>query len=93
LNFGKVLVTGGAGFIGSHLVGTLMNRGNEVVVLDNLSSGTLENTATWLDNSRFKFVKGDLLNPEDIKDAVDGCNVSFHLAANPDVHANFLSCK
>jgi UDP-glucose 4-epimerase len=93
LNFGRVLVTGGAGFIGSHLVGALMNRGNEVVVLDNLSSGRLENIAKWLDNSQFRFVKGYMLNPENLKDAVDGCNVSFHLAANPDARANFLSCK
>ena len=93
MNFGKVLVTGGAGFIGSQLVGTLMNRGNEVVVLDNLSSGTLENTATWLDNSRFKFVKGDLLKPEDIKNAIDGCEVVFHLAANPDVRIGVVNTR
>ena len=85
MNFGKVLVTGGVGFIGSHLADCLMNRGNEVVVLDNLSSGKLKNLAKWLDDSRFKFVKGDMLRPKDIKNAIDGCEVVFHFAANPDV--------
>ena len=63
---GKVLVTGGAGFIGSHLVDALMVRGYEVSVFDNLSSGFLENVGYWLDNSNFSYIKGDLLNPIDL---------------------------
>ena len=76
----KVLVTGGAGFIGSHLVDALMNRGNNVVVLDNLSSGRLANLEGWLDNSSFKFVRGDLLEPNEVADALDDCEVVFHSA-------------
>ena len=93
MNFGKVLVTGGAGFIGSHLVDCLMNSGNEVVVLDNLSSGKLENLAKWLDDPRFKFAKGDMLRPKDIRDAIDGCEVVFHFAANPDVRIGAVDTK
>ena len=84
-DYRRVLVTGGAGFIGSHLVDALMTRGDEVVVLDNLSNGKLENIAHRLGDSRFKFVKGDLLESSDIEDAVKGCGVVFHLAANPEV--------
>jgi UDP-glucose 4-epimerase len=82
---GKVLVTGGAGFIGSHSVDALMNRGNNVVVLDNLSSGRLANLARWLDHSSFRFVRGDLLKPSEVADALDDCEVVFHLAACPEV--------
>jgi|YelNatPaOPRAMG01_1025707.scaffolds.fasta_scaffold01541_4 UDP-glucose 4-epimerase len=83
----KVFVTGGAGFIGSHLVDALMSRGFKVVVLDNLSSGCLKNVAKWLNNSSFKFVKGDLLKtkPKDIDVLLSGCEAVFHLAANPEV--------
>jgi len=87
----EVLVTGGAGFIGSHLVDALMARGNEVVVLDNLSSGALENLAKWLDNSNFRFVRGDLLKPSDVDDVLDGYDVVFHLAANPEVRVGSVS--
>lgn len=93
MNFGKVLVTGGVGFIGSHLVDSLMKSGNDVVVLDNLSSGRLENLAKWFDDSRLKFVKGDLLRPNDLKDTIDGCEVVFHLAANPDVRIGAVDTK
>ena len=80
-----VLVTGGAGFIGSHSVDALMSSGNEVVVLDNLSSGRLENIAKWLNDSNFRFVRGDMLDPHGIGEALNGCEVVFHLAANPEV--------
>ena len=52
-----VLVTGGAGFIGSHLVDRLMDIGCDVIVVDNLSAGRLENLGRWLKNSHFRFVK------------------------------------
>ncbi len=81
----RVLVTGGAGFIGSHLVDALMSRGCEVVVFDNLSSGKLENLERWVGDSRFSFVRGDLVRVGDVEGVVDTCGVVFHLAANPEV--------
>ncbi|MCD6465260.1 NAD-dependent epimerase/dehydratase family protein, partial [Candidatus Bathyarchaeota archaeon] len=83
----------GAGFIGSHLVDLLMERGVNVTVLDNLSAGKLENISRWLGNSRFKFIVGDLLNPSDIKKAMEDCEIVFHLAANPDVRRGFVDTK
>jgi len=81
----KALVTGGAGFIGSHLVDRLMREGWNVVVIDNLSVGNLKNIKRWLDNKRFKFIRGDLKDAEVADDAVDGVGVVFHFAANPEV--------
>lgn len=81
----KALVTGGAGFIGSHLVDRLMEQGHEVRVLDDLSAGTLENIKRWLDHERFEFIKGDMRDAEIVKKAVEGVDVVFHLAANPEV--------
>ncbi len=79
------LVTGGAGFIGSHLVDLLIEHGKRVNVLDNLSSGRLENLTSAQKSERFTLFKGDLLNSKDVRDALEGCEVVFHLAANPEV--------
>jgi UDP-glucose 4-epimerase len=84
----KVLVTGGAGFIGSHLVDRLMETENQVRVMDNLASGSLGNLDRWMDHPGFEFIEGDLLDREAILDAVEGCSQVFHLAANPEVRAN-----
>ncbi|MFA4646312.1 NAD-dependent epimerase/dehydratase family protein [Pyrococcus kukulkanii] len=81
----RVLVTGGAGFIGSHLVDALMERGYEVRVLDDLSAGVLENIERWLDHERFEFIKGDMRDPGIVEEAVKDVDVVFHLAANPEV--------
>lgn len=70
--FSKVLVTGGAGFIGSHLVDRLMSIGYSVRVVDNLSSGSLGNVKVWLGDSRFEFVRGDLKDLNVAKSCVDG---------------------
>ena len=86
-----VLVTGGAGFIGSHLADKLMENNDHVRVFDNLSSGCQENVRRWLDNSEFEFLKGDLLNKQDTKRAVENCEVVFHLAANPEVRLSSVS--
>jgi UDP-glucose 4-epimerase len=81
----KVLVTGGAGFIGSHLVDSLMVQGHEVRVLDDLSAGSTENIERWLDNEHFEFIKGDMRDPDVPEEAVEGMEIVFHLAANPEV--------
>jgi len=79
------LVTGGAGFIGSHSVDALMVRGDEVCVFDNLSTGSIENVRHWLGSTNFTLVRGDLLkNPIDLeKLKID--SYSFIFAANPEV--------
>jgi len=83
--FSKVLVTGGAGFIGSHLVDWLMETGCFVRVVDNLSSGSLENVKRWLGDSRLDYFRGDLKDLAIAEKAVNGVEVVFHLAANPEV--------
>jgi UDP-glucose 4-epimerase len=81
----KCFVTGGAGFIGSHLVDKLLAAGNQVVVFDNLSLGRKEFINHHFSNSNFKFIKGDLLNFEKVKKSMAGSDVVFHLAANSDI--------
>jgi UDP-glucose 4-epimerase len=76
----KILVTGGAGFIGSHLVDHLLDLNYEVVVLDNLSNGKLENLNKALTNSNFKFIEGDILDKKKCFEVVQNINVIFHLA-------------
>lgn len=75
----RVLVTGGAGFIGSHLTEGLIRKGAEVVVFDDLSSGKLEN----LENvkNKIELIKGDVRNFGQVLDAMDGIAVVYHLAA------------
>ena len=73
----KVLVTGGAGFIGSHLTKALVNNGYEVRVLDNLSTGSLEN----LEGVSVELFEGDIANWEVVKTAVSGTDIIFHEAA------------
>jgi len=84
----NALVTGGAGFIGSHLVDELLLRGFEVNILDNLSKGDIENVKHWLINPRFIFQKGDLLNPTDATKALKDRETVFHLAADPEVQTS-----
>jgi UDP-glucose 4-epimerase len=81
----KVLVTGGAGFIGSHVVDALMRRGDAVTVLDNLSTGIKDHIASWIGYSNFAFVLGDCLNRHDIRKAMKDSQLVFHMAANPEV--------
>lgn len=81
----NVLVTGGAGFIGSHLVDELINRGYFVRVFDNLSSGSLKNIQQHIGKRSFDFFKGDLKNISDVSKALKDIDVVFHLAANPEV--------
>jgi UDP-glucose 4-epimerase len=80
-----ILVTGGAGFIGSHLVDRLLLEGHKVVVYDNLSLGREEFIQQHFSNPMFSFVKGDLLDYETLNSSMAGCDIVFHLAANSDI--------
>lgn len=77
------LVTGGAGFIGSHLVRHLLDEGHAVAVIDNLSTGSRDNLTDVMD--RITFVEGDIRNPSDCDHACDSVETVFHVAALPSV--------
>jgi UDP-glucose 4-epimerase len=87
----RILVTGGAGFIGSHLTDLSMKENNEVVVIDNLSTGKVGNLSKWMGQENFRFVKGDLLVPSDIEKAIEKCQKVFHFAGNADVRIGYSS--
>ncbi len=78
----KVLVTGGASFIGSQLVDALVERGAAVRVVDNLSSGRLENIGNLVETGRVEFRRADLTTPGVAEEAAAGIEVVFHLAAD-----------
>ena len=77
----RVLVTGGAGFIGSHLCEALLEQGHEAWALDDLSTGRLENLSTFQRHSRFRFLEGDVRDPGLVKGLVAQADRVFHLAA------------
>ncbi len=77
----KILVTGGAGFIGSNLVETLLACGNRVVVLDNFSTGKRENLAGFLEDPKFSLIEGDVCSQETCRRAAEGAEIVFHEAA------------
>jgi len=81
----QVLVTGAAGFIGSHLTDRLLDLGHEVVGFDNLSSGDTANLTHAMVSPRFRFVEGDLLDSEATRRVLGECPLIFHLAADPEV--------
>jgi UDP-glucose 4-epimerase len=77
----RVLVTGGAGFIGSHLAEALAARGDEISVLDDLSTGREENLRGLSASPGFRFLRGDVCEPGAVAAAAEGCGAVFHLAA------------
>jgi len=79
----KAFIAGGAGFVGSHLVDRLLAEGVEVTVYDNLASGKKEFIQQHTENPRFKFIKGDLLEPALLNESMIGHDLVCHLAANP----------
>ena len=81
----KVFVTGGAGFIGSHLVDKLVDRGDYVTVYDNLSSGNKQFIERHFGQDNFRIIEADLLDLERVKQEITGHDVIFHIAANPFV--------
>ncbi len=91
-----MLVTGGAGFVGRHLTAKLLEAGNEVVILDNLSNSKKDNLPKGAD-----FIKGDIRDPSDLTRVMKGCDIMFHLAAITDLRSedqaeydvNYLGAK
>jgi UDP-glucose 4-epimerase len=81
----RILVTGGAGCIGSDLAAALLARGHRVTVLDNLGSGKYEHIQALTPLPGFRFIEGDLLDPAALEAAIEGVDMVYHLAANPDV--------
>ena len=81
----RALVTGAAGFIGSTLVDRLLQNGHEVTAFDNFSTGQEEFLVGAKENSRYRLVRGDLLDLDALRAATAGADVVFHLAANADV--------
>ena len=77
----KILITGGAGFIGSNLCDYFLSKGNHVVCLDNFSTGHRYNLTAFSDNENFKLIEGDIRNPDDCRNAVQGVDYVLHQAA------------
>ncbi|MGD9672518.1 MAG: NAD-dependent epimerase/dehydratase family protein [Candidatus Nitrosocosmicus sp.] len=87
----RALVTGGCGFIGSHLVDELLRRGIETYVLDNLSTGKIENISQHFDNNMFHFIQGDISEVSQIFRGREGFEVVFHEAAIASVTLSVLN--
>ena len=87
----KILITGGAGFIGSHLCDYLIKDNHEIIILDNLSLGRENNISHLLSNEAFKFIKGDILNDKLLNEIFESNNfdIVFHMAANSDIAQSF----
>ncbi len=77
----RVLITGGAGFIGSHLAERLLERGDEVGVIDNLSTGSFSNISHLEGNPRFKIIIDTVQDEKVLKDLIKDCDIIYHLAA------------
>ena len=84
----KALVTGGAGFIGHHLVRALLERDDDVVVLDDFSTGFRERLEPY--SSRTRVIEGSILDPACLDEATEGCDVVFHEAALASVERSFV---
>ncbi len=90
----KALVTGGAGFIGSHLCDELLSRGKQVTVIDDLSTGSLSNIVHLEDNPKFRFLRASVLSTADLAPEIEKADVIYHMAAAVGVryiHDNLVS--
>lgn len=86
----KILITGGAGFIGSNLVDHFLKTGHEVVCLDDLSTGYEHNISHHFDNPKFTFIKGDIRDIQSVNQAIKGCDYVSHQAALGSVPRSIL---
>lgn len=77
----KILITGGAGFIGSHIVKQLVSLGHDCKVLDNLSTGSMGNLSPLIDQNKIKFIEGSITDQNVCEKAVENVEIVFHLAA------------
>ncbi|MEM3370819.1 MAG: NAD-dependent epimerase/dehydratase family protein [Candidatus Woesearchaeota archaeon] len=89
----KYFVTGGAGFIGSHIVDKLLSKRAQVVVYDNFRTGNIEFIKENIKNPNFKLIRGDILNLNTLTKAMKGSDFIFHLAANADVKGGINNTK
>jgi len=89
----KYFVTGGAGFIGSHLVDRLISEGHEITVYDNLSSGSKVFAQHHFGKKGFQLIEADLLDFNTLKEAIANQDVIFHLAANPEARLGIENTK
>ena len=89
MSHSKIVVTGGAGFIGSHIVDGILKEGYEVVVIDDLSQGRLENISGHLNDKNFKFIKADIRDPTKVEATVKDADAIFHEAAVVSVIRSF----
>ena len=87
MNYGRAFISGGAGFIGGHLVDRLLTRAEAaaVVVYDNFSSGQQWHLAPHRADKRLRVIEGNINELPRLTEAMAGCDVVFHLAANPDI--------
>ena len=76
----RILITGGAGFLGSHVAGLLLARGDSVVVLDDFSNGKESHLEAFRHDTNLEIVRGDITNPSEIEEALSNCDVLMHLA-------------
>ena len=81
----KILVTGGCGFIGSHISEILINEGNDIIIIDNVSNGRLDNINHFLSNNKCKFYNADISNFNEIELYFKDVDVVFHMAALADI--------
>ncbi len=92
---GRVLVTGGAGFIGGHLCNDLLDKGHNIIILDNLSTtNTKQIFQPLLQNGRHvELIQGDCNNSADVRTALEDVEIVFHLAADPQVRLDKTTPK
>jgi len=88
-SYSKIIVTGGAGFIGSHIVDRMLKEGYEVSVVDDLSQGRLDNISQYLNDENFKFIKADIRDSERINTIVKDADAILHQAAVVSVTRSF----
>lgn len=81
----KILVTGGAGFVGRNLISSLIKEGNSIIVIDNSSSNHNDKLKNFLDSKNLTFYELDCINCNEIKNEISQCKIVYHFAANPDI--------